>query len=282
MQFLILLLAMLALARATEPCSEGTVLTPAEDRCEPIHKVYAVVEMDAILVTDISATDFLNDPQSTDTQLELFLQSYYGIVFFPDEPEPYNAQQNIVIHTDTVVATPDGLYFDYDVNVSIDDSDDQAEVSKSAQVAFKMVNDIVADENFAATLNTNLNANSFSTTTSGDVSSPLGVYVKADRTNTPTRAPTMAPTAQPDYTNSPLIMYGAIGGVGLIAFLYFCTGHHSKPNAHHPAKKATKKTSTKKATKNPAATPVKAAAGGGAVAKPTDAPAPAPAVVERA
>lgn len=275
MQFLILLLAILALARATEPCSEGTVLDPSGNDCEPIHKVYAVVEMAATLVTDISAADFSNGLEGT-------LKSFYGAKFFPDEPEPLNAEYNIVIHTDTVLATSNGLEFEYDVNVSIDDSDDQAEVSKSAQVAFKMVNDIVADENFAATLNTNLNVNSFSTTTSGEVNSPLGVHVKADRTNTPTRAPTMAPTAQPDYTNSPLIMYGAIGGVGLIAFLYFCTGHHSKPNAHHPAKKATKKTSTKKATKNPAATPVKAAAGGGAVAKPTDAPAPAPAVVERA
>lgn len=274
MQFLILLLAILAVARALD-CSEGEVLTPAEDRCEPIHKVYAVVEMAATLVTDISAADFSNS-------LEGALQSFYGAKFFPDEPEPLNAEYNIVIHTDTVLATSNGLEFEYDVNVSIDDSDDQAEVSKSAQVAFKMVNDIVADENFAVNLNAELIADSFTTTTSGDVNSPLGVYVKADRTNTPTRAPTMAPTAQPDYTNSPLIMYGAIGGVGLIAFLYFCTGHHSKPNAHHPAKKATKKTSTKKATKNPAATPVKAAAGGGAVAKPTDAPAPAPAVVERA
>jgi hypothetical protein len=69
-----------------------------------------------------------------------------------------------------------------------------------------MVNDIVADENFAVNLNAELIADSFLTTTSGEVNSPLGVHVKADRTNIPTRAPTMAPTAQPDYTNSPLIL----------------------------------------------------------------------------
>jgi hypothetical protein len=221
-------------------CPYGEVKTPSGRRCDPIERNVAEVEVSQSFLTSVAAENFKQSAGSGSDMMAAF-KTFIGQTVFPDEDidnsKTYvdidavvdiDSNGNVVVPVRRallarkLIQTAVGIRISYTVSVPVSSSNPSQGVA-----AISTVSNAISTQSFTNSLAIAMSTSMGSAPSAIAPVPPTIVSVITASTSAPTAAPTAAPTVRAKYTSSPIIIFSCFGGIGVLAFVFYCYHHHN-------------------------------------------------------